>query len=438
MPDGWRVTKAGRPPGWQSIGSSFATLNKMTRGYAKVAPISPPRPLTAAWKPRQIDPVWSRSARVIVVLTTMLAATAAPATTPVNSALPEIVVTGRSLGELEGELAACIARRCPTREDVTATLALAEAQFLAGDYRDARKVLNRSIDRNRKAAPDEPIAVSMLYRAASRVSLHLGEKESYVAATYRIVRALKAGRARDEAEILLSEIEAADMRAGTGDLLGAEGMLRSVQRRARSLRLNQVAALARLKELWSAYARRRDPRQAIADLRELSRVEGPDMAPYRVAARALILRLEAGREQPDPAKLAASPDPLPGRQMLVWSPPPEAAAATELGITNPASQAGGSSYRDKWADIGFRVRPDGYVEAVQVLRSEGAPDWLPHATRQVGRRVYTPLLAGTPVEADIRVERQTFTSFYYIPEGSRVRDRDGNSRIEVVDLTPDR
>ena len=52
----------------------------------------------------------------------------------------DIVVTARSLQDTADALAACIARNCPPDEDIAATLAHAENQFVGGDYRSARRI----------------------------------------------------------------------------------------------------------------------------------------------------------------------------------------------------------------------------------------------------------------------------------------------------------
>ena len=45
-----------------------------------------------------------------------------------------IVVTGTPLAESAKRLKDCIARHCPPKEDIDASLAHAENQFIAGDY----------------------------------------------------------------------------------------------------------------------------------------------------------------------------------------------------------------------------------------------------------------------------------------------------------------
>ena len=56
-----------------------------------------------------------------------------------------ITVTGQRLPDYRAALAACLARRCPPDQDVDATLALAEALFLQGEYGEARTAIRASI-----------------------------------------------------------------------------------------------------------------------------------------------------------------------------------------------------------------------------------------------------------------------------------------------------
>src|SRR4051794_11810778 len=73
-----------------------------------------------------------------------------------------IVVTAESIADYRARLAACLSRHCPTNEDADATLALAEALFLEGEYNEGRLAVRASIRRNGHAAAAFPDAVSDL------------------------------------------------------------------------------------------------------------------------------------------------------------------------------------------------------------------------------------------------------------------------------------
>src|ERR1044072_1211442 len=98
-----------------------------------------------------------------------------------------IVVTAERLDDFRRALAECLARHCPTNEDVDASLALAEAQFVSGDYEEARRTVRASIHRNRGRAALFPEPVSDLYRADTRVERHLGRDSEATFSVYQIL-----------------------------------------------------------------------------------------------------------------------------------------------------------------------------------------------------------------------------------------------------------
>src|SRR5207253_2845852 len=85
-----------------------------------------------------------------------------------------IVVVGQRLADLRAQLADCLARHCSPDEDIDVSTALAQALFVANEYREARSVLLASIGRNRRYAAQYPEPVSELYRSNALVARHLG------------------------------------------------------------------------------------------------------------------------------------------------------------------------------------------------------------------------------------------------------------------------
>src|SRR4051794_11240806 len=81
-----------------------------------------------------------------------------PAAAPTED--PAIVVTAQRIADYRTQLAECLSRHCPTNEDIDATLALAEALFLTGEYHDARVAVRASLHRNHGAAGAFPEPVS--------------------------------------------------------------------------------------------------------------------------------------------------------------------------------------------------------------------------------------------------------------------------------------
>jgi hypothetical protein len=127
----------------------------------------------------------------------------------------EIVVMGRPLPETRSALEACLARRCPPMDDMRATLAHADNQFVKGDIAGSRETLMKSIGRNRRFSKTYPIAVAGLFRANGRIAAHLGEGESYRMSTLDGYSALKSGLPDSDPHVLSGSLELADMFTGS-------------------------------------------------------------------------------------------------------------------------------------------------------------------------------------------------------------------------------
>src|SRR4051812_13483775 len=112
---------------------------------------------------------------MFALLTYALAAMPPLPVSPPNISLgPDIVIIGQRIDDAKARLAACVARHCVAKEDIDATLGLAEAQLVNGDYDQARETLQASIRRNRRVGPEYALPLSDLYRANGRVAAHLG------------------------------------------------------------------------------------------------------------------------------------------------------------------------------------------------------------------------------------------------------------------------
>lgn len=170
--------------------------------------------------------------RQTILLAALLAATSAlpvPTVAQETSDNREIVVTGRSLKETADALAACLARNCPPDEDVAATLAHAENQFIGGDYDNARTTLLRSVGRNRKHGQAYPVPVSDLFRANSRIAQHMGEAKNFQLSVLDMRDTLKKGVGADDPRTLVAQIEVGDSRAKLGQPDDAERIYRDVE-----------------------------------------------------------------------------------------------------------------------------------------------------------------------------------------------------------------
>jgi hypothetical protein len=373
-----------------------------------------------------------------VVALTLLQAGASPEV----SRSETIIVTGTRLDDDRERLEQCLARRCPPLEDIAATLRYAENLFVAGDYQEARRVLTRAIDRNRGESAQYPRAVAGLFRAHARVAIHLGEAEDYRRSSHAMLRSLSDGLPDDSPDVLLGRLEVGDMHLGLANLRQAQLSYERTERAAREAGRPGIAALARLRAAWFLHLSGRSDR-ARSELERM--IESPgegESAVYRLAARVVLARIaraEGDREALDAlvAELARTPT---GQALtLIWSPPlggdrPGRVFRDEprLALSNIASEG----FADRWADIGYWVRPDGTVADAEILRIEGSDDWTEPLLRSIAGRLYAPFEDEPGSPGRYRVERFTYTSLWVRPAGTRIRTRSGAPRIESLDLTP--
>ena len=99
---------------------------------------------------------------------------------------------------------------------MTATLAHAENQFIAGDYRDARRTLEKSLDRNRRYKSLFPLRVADLLSAQANVAEHLGEAQIYHHAMIEVRDTLKKNLPAHDPRTLKAELDVGDSRVKLG------------------------------------------------------------------------------------------------------------------------------------------------------------------------------------------------------------------------------
>ena len=340
---------------------------------------------------------------------------------------------------------ACLARHCSPKEDIDATLAHAENAFVAGDYRTARTTLLASIRRNRKYAASLPVEVSDLLRAHSRIAAHLGEKENYLAGARDVAGALKAGLPANDPRILDARIEIGDSQAGIGNITTAVDIYRSVIKQADRYGLPQTAAYARLRiaNLYSALAESdRSYRQPTTrELDELAALTDPGLSRFAAAARVLKARAAASRGDMSAinhliAGLKAAGETTP---ILLYAPPlvaPVRPGSSQL-QQNTLSRMQMSKVDDQWVDIGFWIGADGKVGDIEILRESPTLSgrWVEPVKKAIAGRRYAPFTPQAGKSGMQRVERYTLTAFWTTPLGSRMRVREPETRIEMLDLT---
>jgi hypothetical protein len=356
----------------------------------------------------------------------------------------DVVVTGHRLADTEAALKACLVRHCPPNEDIDATLAHAENLFVAGNYVDARRTVMASLGRNKHLAKTYPVPVSDLWRAESRLSVHLGEADAYRIGAIESLGALKAGLPADDPRVLGQQLEVADAFAHLGRLDGAVQMYDAVARRAHALGRRKTEAYVQLKKamLYTAVSAGDPTYRPVArhEIAALSRLEGGDLASYRQTAAVLSAELTIGADDKAGVDklVAASKLSATDRPSLLYAPPIDEQAnlrAFESGDVNGKMPV--DDFEDQWADVSFWIKPDGTVSDADLLRGSKTLDrnWLGPVLSSITGRRYAPLKLAADDPGLLRVERYTRTAHLITLTGSRLRTREAYPRIEMVDLT---
>lgn len=357
----------------------------------------------------------------------------------------QVIVTGVRLQDYRDRLAACLARHCPVNEDADATLALAEALFMTGDYNHAREAVTASLGRNRHQAAAFPEPVADLFRAHSRLSRHMGFDDQAARSTDEILRALQAGIPHEDYRHFTARFEQAELQMTMTHAARARRELATLARIARASGREDVATMAELRSLWYDYIvdQNGSARRQLADMADAT---DPARRMRATGAKILLARIyrEEGNAARSDALLAQIGHGSSGaRRRLIVSPTYELVQqehwlpdgisidmATIFGNTlNRISE----NFEGKWIDVGFWILPDGHVSGLETVRRGAPDDWAAPVLEAIRHRVYS-----TANESSYRLERYTYTAEYSLHEtGSRMRTRTPNARIEYLDLTTD-
>lgn len=377
----------------------------------------------------------------MAALALLLVAAAASATSSAPAVQPQhtIVVTGVPIRDTERALRDCLARHCPPKEDINASLAHAENLFVAGRYDDARQVTKAAISRNRKFARDFPVDVSDLYRANSRIAAHLGEGWDYQFSTTEMHRTLDRSFGKTDPRVLGADLEWGDMYASMSRFELARSVYKDTERQALAAGRPDIASMARVRAAW-LYQLKGDGWLARQELQKLAGDRSPDARLARLSALVLLARLDRkeGKTQSSDALLRELGSISTDKPVLLFAP------SIDLGNRLPEDQDSmwsGSTlnllatdnYSDRWIDVGFWVTPAGRVSEAEIIRSEGPTDWTKSLMRSISGRIYAPMKSAT-----YRIERYSYTSRWMNNiTGTHIRRRSPNARIEYVDLTKD-
>ncbi|HYI63722.1 MAG TPA: hypothetical protein VEW71_02435 [Allosphingosinicella sp.] len=368
-----------------------------------------------------------------------------------EQAQPTIVVVGQRISDHRNTLAACLARRCPTNEDADASLALAEALFLDGDYREGRDVLQASLRRNQRNARAFPEPVSDLYRAHARISRHLGFVNDTRRSTYGILSALQEGIPEEDHRHFTARFELSEHLIRSGNIVSARRELARLAEVARDAGRDDVVALAELRGLWFDYIAARSgeegSRAQDAQLRLLrfSRLTDPAQRIRAIGAKVLLARIyrnegNAARADALLAEIGRSgargtSRPLlhsPPYELVVQQIPPMDGASSirELIRYNSGYGSTSDNFERQWIDVGFWVLPNGQVSGLEILRQGAVPDWADPLLVSIRGRRYAEA-----AEASYRLERYSYTSDYERALRSHMPQRSRRARVEYLDLT---
>lgn len=335
-------------------------------------------------------------------------------------------------------LDACIAARCDTPNDVQLSIAHAEAQFVAGQYRDARRTLDAAIRRQKGAAARHPREVASLHGAASTVNLHYGDMTWFRRHTAQQARILRAYLPADDPEVR----GAALLNADTSLYLSKpRSAIRQYDAAASEYLRQGDAKLAALATLRAASVESAIRAYASAE-RRLERVRrspaGNDPAVQSLAA--VVAGKLALRRGGDPDKAATAVADLrtaPGERPLLVKEAKigyaERIGQPEPGIGPSIEGAGLLS----WADVGFRVTPDGTVSDVEIIRGSGDTRWAKPLLGAIADRRYAALDLPADDPGLYRIERLTLRPEMGTKLGTRIRVRRGTPVIQVIDVTDD-
>jgi len=357
-----------------------------------------------------------------------------------QSPADNIVITGKRLVEAQ---AVCARGGCTVRRDVQASIALAEAEFRTGNYKQAKHTLEGAISRNRKHAATDPKLVAALYEAYATVSQHEGNQRNYRTAVANRVDTLRDNLPPDDPTVIAATPALGDMWMELRNYRQATASYKSAERAALEAGNDKAAVIAGMKRSWAVAAGgdRRRALQMIDDMEQLPVDENPQ---YRLALRVLRLRIAA--RDADERQMAELVKAI-GRQQgeppaLIWAPPFEEDAinaananARKFEMVSAFTPSSSEIAGIQWADVGFWIKADGRTKDPEMLRGSKIHPWLPLVLAQVRARRYAATANSADDDGIYRIERVTKRTIYATPPGSVIRRRVWAPGFEVLDIT---
>lgn len=354
-------------------------------------------------------------------------------------------MTGERLKRLHDQ---CRTGKCSPLRDAQASIAWAETLFRDGRYVDAKNVLRDAAGRNKRHAATDPKPVAAVYEAYATVAWQEGDQLIYRQATAARVRTLRGNLPAADPAVGAAALALGEMWLRLRNPAEAERAYLAAERAGTAAKLTGVAIRARLARAQLRFAAG-DRREADALLASATDLPGGGDPGSRAAVEVVRLRMAAadGREASTDALVAALRQAGVAQPVLLSEPPypPVAAQADEtrpapkgpytkreLWTLSEATSSHAYVVPILWADIGFRIRPDGATAEAEVLQGSPRRGWTAPYLKQIAGRRYSTV-GPTDGEGAYRVERFTLRPNYGAM-GS-VRLRSGKARLEVIDLT---
>ncbi|MEW9853820.1 hypothetical protein [Novosphingobium sp. M1R2S20] len=375
------------------------------------------------------------------MLSIIMLVLAAPVSSEAAAELPHDIVVEAQ--RIDATLSGCLTRGCPTAEDIRLSIALAEAHFANGAYRDAHDVLRAAIGRNRLAAKSYPRMVAALYEASGTVSLHRGDMDAHRTAHIGRSRTLREGLPPDDPQVLLLAIEQGDFYAKQGNWREADRRYAAAEHRYVAAQEPRLAALVALRRAYLAFAREDLPlsESRLRTVAAMPAANDPAVAQLRavLGARIASARGEQGGIDTLLETLRTDPAEVP---VLLHEAPVEPRAERRAADMNQnpsqrsATQPESSAVAPiQWADIGYMVAPDGTVSQVDVLRGNRDLRWTALQVKRIASRRYAPLRLAPGQPGLYRVERVTWRAQHVVPIGSFIKRAAGVHSVQVLDMT---
>jgi hypothetical protein len=336
-----------------------------------------------------------------------------------------LAVSGKPLSVTQAEFDACLARHCAPPEDIAASIALADNQIAASQWKAADATLEAARDRNRRFAVQNPLEVAGLLRAYRHISGLRGDSEAYRLASIETIDVLTAGLGKDDPRVLMARLEVADVMVNEGpSFMTPRRKYEAVLKEARDRNLPAIegAAMFRIAAMftWGAQFDRGDyESRAKAAIDELAASTTPEHAPYAQAAKALRSQLAAfyGDGSAADAEIAQAQAERQPLTLLSYEPIQRSAFMMQDG---PHGQG-------ETLDLSFRVAPDGRVwSTVVLLRYTPRRNsyWESAIIKSIQSRHYALLGRDQLDPGALRVER------YRV-----VRDKAGVPVVQMLDMT---